>query len=220
MPESTIDPSARLRRRLAERRERATTTDLQRIPFMLNQGLADRQELLARQHDRLGDQLAHLLDLDAERDPDDPTRDVRASGEDLSDTARRIATVEAELERVMAELEAVTAEVREDSVTLVFRRVDAGEYEQALVRAGGAAVDEDANAASRFHDLLLAKAFVRIELAGGEDSGVTTWAEFAAEAALTFGELDPIRALVYAANRRGGNSVPFSSTPSRRTTTS
>ena len=47
-----------------------------------------------------------------------------------------------------------------------------------------------------------------------------TWREFVEATALSFGELDPIRALVYASNRRGGNSVPFWSAPSRKTASS
>ena len=219
MSEVFLDPSARLRQMLENRREKVATA-MQRIPFVLDQATSDEVERAATQRQRLEDRLAYLTDLDAERDPEDPSNDVRATGEDVSDLGQEIAAVEDELQRVTEELEQAVAAAQQATVHLKFRRLDAAEYERALIKSGGALVDTDAQASYKFHDTLLATAFAGVELADGEDGGMRTWKEFMDATALSFGELDPIRALVYAANRRGGNSIPFSSQPSRKTTNS
>ena len=219
MSEAFLDPSARLRQMLESRREKSAAA-MQRIPFVLDQQISDDVERIANHRQRLEDRLAYLADVDAERDPEDPAADVRATGEDLSDIGQEIASTQAELERVAAELEQVVEAAKQATVYLLFRRLDAVEYERELIRAGGALVDTDAAASYKFHDALLAAAFTGVELADGDDGGMRTWREFVEATSLSFGELDPIRALVYASNRRGGNSVPFWSAPSRKTANS
>lgn len=215
-----LDPSARLRQMLEKRREKATTTGLQRIPFVLDQTLSDDLEKVAAQREAVQERVDYLTDMHAERDPDDPSLDVRATGDDLSDDGQALAAAQDELDRLTEALEELTDAARQATVQLVFRRLPAAEYEAVLIRSGGPAIDTDMKAAARFYDALLAASFERVELADGDDSGFGSWQDFAAAADLSFGELDPIRALVYANNRRGGNSIPFSSKPSSRTTTS
>lgn len=212
----TTDAAARLREKLEQRRERRTTTDLQRIPFTLDQAAADRVEELGRLHQQLEGRLDRLHEQDAERDPDGGDADVRANGQDMSELGREIATAEAEAERVLAELEEAVAVARDEQVHLVFERLTSADYERLLIKHGGAEIDSSVESSIAFHDALLEAAFRRIEMADGEDGGYDSWVGFAEAAQLSFGELDPIRALVYASNRRGSNSVPFSSTPSKK----
>src|SRR5690606_3303290 len=115
-----------------------------------------------------------------------------------------------------AELEQATERAREAVVQLVFRRADAEDYERLVIDAGGLGVDSDADASFKFHESLVAHCFVRVEI-DGEDAHVGSWGDFRAAANLSFGEVDPIRSLVWAMNRRGGNSVPFSLAPSKQT---
>lgn len=211
-----MDSSARLRSVLEKRREKSTTTDLKRIPLILDQSLADDVDQIARQRQAVEERLAYLQDAASERDPDDPSVDVRGSGHDVSAEGQAIAAAEAELERLTAELTAATEVAREAVVQLVFRRADAEDYERLIIAAGGLGVDSDADASFKFHESLAAHCFVRVEI-GGEDAKVGTWADFRAVANLSFGEVDPIRSLVWAMNRRGGNSVPFSLAPSKQT---
>lgn len=204
----TIDSAEKLRSALERRREKATTTGLQRIPFMLDTALADRVEDLARVYNQLQGRIDHLEEQSTE-EPEEGG-DVRASGHDLSEAGAALESNRAELERVKAELEEAIAEAKADQVMLVFRRATADEYERILTQCGGAAVDGDETleAAYRFQGALVERCFLRLEVEG-EDSGVKSWAEFVQSAELTFGELDPIRALVFANNKRGGNSVRF-----------
>lgn len=208
MTNAFLDSSARLRQALERRRQKAASDDsLHRIPFVLDQDLSDAVERIGRQHRAAEDYLLSLRDDLAESEAAGEDRDVRASGHDMSDLGQKIANAEAEVERLHAELTAVTAEAREAVVQLVFRRTDAETYERLLIKAGGAIVDTDVGAANRLHDLLLEACFVRIEH-DGEDTGIT-WREFARDAGMSIGELDPIRVLVYSMNRRGANTVPF-----------
>lgn len=204
----TIDSSEKLRAKLERRREKSATTGLQRIPFMLDTDLADRVEQLAQAHNRLQ---AHIEQLEERRDFDEPEDggDVRASGDDLTEIAVALDTSRTELARMKEALEVAVAEAKADQVTLVFRRAGSSEYEELLAKAGGSLVDSDETLehATRFQSMLVERCFLRVE-AEGEDAGYT-WPQFVEETALTFGEVDPIRALVYANNRRGGNSVPF-----------
>lgn len=204
----TIDSAEKLRTALERRREKNTTTGLQRIPFMLDTALADQVERLARMHNQIQDHIATLESHTAE-EPEEGA-DVRASGHDLSDTGVALDSARAELGRVKGELEQAIAAAKADQVTLVFRRATADEYERILSECGGSAVDSDETleAAYKFQGALAERCFLRLEI-DGEDSGTRSWAEFVETAQLTFGELDPIRALVYANNKRGGNSVRF-----------
>lgn len=206
---TTIDSAEKLRAALERRREKNASTGLQRIPFMLDTALADKVEQLAGLHNQLQDRLARLEEQAAEDGHEDGA-DVRASGDDLTELGQAIATTSEELERVKQDLEDAVAKAKADQVMLVFRRATADEYESILSKSGGAAVDDDQTleAAYKFQTALVERCFLRLEV-DGEDSGVTAWGEFVESAQLTFGELDPIRALVFANNKRGGNSVRF-----------
>ena len=210
------DSAEKLREALERRRSKnASPEGLQRIPFQLDMELADRAEATARQINQLEDWLDELHARAEERDPES-VDDIRASGHDLSEVGQQIAETEAEVERLRAALEALLVEAKASELQLVFRRASADEYERLLIAAGGVKVETDAAATYAFHNSLVERCFLRAEF-DGQDAEVGTWSDYVKSAELTFGELDPIRALVYAANKRGGNSIPFSSTPSKRT---
>lgn len=212
MSEAFFDSSAKLRQALERRRTKnASDEALNRIPFVLDTDLSDRVEQMARQVGAYEDYLVALQEQQSDAHAEGETGDVRASGHDLSELGQQIADTEAKLAELRPELEAATDQVQQSTVQMCFRRVDAETYERLLIRAGGAAVDTDLAAITKFHDLLIEACFVRLEV-DGEDAEMT-WAEFREQAGFTFGELDPIRSLVYAMNRRDGNSVPFSPKP-------
>ena len=208
-----IDSASKLRTALERRREKSATTGLQRIPFMLDTDLADKVEELAGMYNKIQDHIARLEEQAADEGLEEGYAervDVRASGHDLSDTGRALDEARAELSRIHGVLTDAVAEAKSNQVTLVFRRAESEEYEEILAAAGGSTVDTDESlkSASRFQTMLVERCFLRLEI-DGEDSGTATWAEFSKDAQLSFGEADPIRALVYANNRRGGNNVRF-----------
>lgn len=213
---STLDSASTLRDKLERRRTKAATEGLQRIPFMLDSDLADRVETHGKRVAALEDRLEELADAAAETDPDDPNADKRASGHDLSPVAVETATLEAELATARDALQAAIDDAREDQVTLLFRRASADEYEQLVRKHGGAESGDDER---DFLNALTTRCFVAAEMNDGSREDIK-WAEFVESAQLSMGELNPIRAMVFANNARGGNSVPFSSASSRRTRTS
>ncbi|MGO4964127.1 hypothetical protein ACTQ4Z_10100, partial [Anaerovoracaceae bacterium Sow4_D4] len=186
----------KLREALERRQQQRSTAGLQRIPFMLDEELADRIEGMGRRAAAIEDRLQALGDAG-----EGESEDRRASDPDERET------LTAELGHIKADLETAIEEARDCQVDLVFRRLNADEYEHILIRSGGAEVDTDAASAQKFHSEVTARCFLRVEL-DGEDTG-QTWTEFLDAAQPTFGELDPIRALVYANNRRGSNTVNF-----------
>jgi len=206
----TIDSAEKLRTALERRRTKSSTTGLQRIPFMLDTALADRVEQLVGLHNKWQDRIGQLEEDQSAVDEPEDGADVRASGHDLTELGVSLETARTELARVKSQLEEAVAEAKADQVILVFRRATADEYEQILSKCGGAAVDSDETleSAYRFQGELAERCFLRLEI-DGEDSGTQSWAAFVESAQLTFGEIDPIRALVYANNKRGGNSVRF-----------
>lgn len=217
-----MDSSARFRQALERRREKAAGEEsLRKIPFVLDQDLADAVDRVAKQHAAAEDYLAALEADKADRDAgEDSGADVRASGHDLSELGQAIDAATAEVERLKTQLADAVEAARDVVVDLVFRRADAEGYERKLIEAGGAAaVETDTAAAVRFQNALTAHCFVRVEMSG-EDAGVKSWKDFVSATGMTFGELDPIRSLVYAMNKRGGNSIPFLLAPSKQTTTS
>lgn len=211
-----IDNSSALRdkleAKLAAAKGKRETQQLQEIPFTLDEEIAERVEKYGREASALKDQIEALNEAIEEREDEG---DVRASGEDLSEDGKKLAELTAEFARVVADLEDATSEALNAQVTLVFRRASADEYEQMLKRAGGAAVDTDAEAALAFHNSLVERCFLHV--LDGDEKIEITWAEFEKSAGLTFGDKDPIRALVYANNRRSRVNIPFSSAPSRPT---
>ena len=212
-----IDTASTLRDMLEKRRGHNASTGLLRLPFMLDPSLAERIEELGKQVAALEDHLDALADVEPMED--DPDRDIRASGHDLSPTATRAAAIEDSLRRSRADLEEAVAEADAARITLLFRRCTADEYEQLIRKHGGSSVQGGSPEERDFLNALTERCFVAIEMPDGTRDGMK-WAEFIDSAQLSMGELAPIRAMVFAENARGGNSVPFSSASSRKTRSS
>ena len=212
---TTTDSASALRDKLEARRIKNTTTGLQRIPFMLDEDLAARVEQYGRQCAALEDRIDDLREAAAVAEGEDPETDRRASGHDLSPVAAEVGHLEEELATAREALTAVVDEAREAQITLLFRRASADEYEQLIRKHGGASLKDDSPAERDFLNSLTDRCFVAVEMPDGSRESIQ-WAEFVESAQLSMGELAPIRALVFANNARGGNSVPFSSASSRK----
>lgn len=212
---TTIDSPTTLREQLEQRRTKRATTGLLRLPFFLDQDLAEQVEDLGKRCASLEDRLEDLTDSLVD-DDELSDGDVRASGHDLSPAAGEVAELEAELARARAELADAIGAVDAARITLLFRRCSADEYEQLLRKHGGASIQGGSDDERQFLNALTERCFVAIEMADGSRDDMS-WADFVKSADLSMGELAPIRAMVFAENARGGNSVPFSSASSRRT---
>ena len=213
-----IDTASNLRDMLEKRRGHNASTGLLRLPFMLDSTVAERIETLGKRVAALEDHLEALADQ-VEPSDDDPERDVRASGHDLTPSSMQVGAMEDELARARVDLEAAVAEAEASRITLLFRRCTADEYEQLIRKHGGSAVQGGSPEERDFLNALTERCFVAIEMPDGTRDGMK-WAEFIDSAQLSMGELAPIRAMVFAENARGGNSVPFSSASSRKTRSS
>ena len=213
-----IDTAASLRDMLEKRRTKSKTEGLLRLPFLLDEDLADRVEDLAKQVAAMEDRRDAIVDAEAELD-DDPERDVRASGHDLSPSAVEAAEVETEIARLRGLLQVAVDEADAARVWLLFRRATADEYEQLLRKHGGGSVQGGSDEERAFLNALTARCFIAAEMPDGSRDPMP-WEEFVTAGELSMGELAPIRAMVFAHNARGGNSVPFSSASSGRTRTS
>lgn len=211
-----INSAASLRDQLEQRRAKKHTTGLLRLPFMLDESLADDMEQLGKQAAKLEERLDQLAEAAAAADDEDPEADVRASGADLSPDAAAVAEVEVELARVKAELQDAIDASESSRVWMLFRRASADEYEQLLRKHGGSKMDAGSTAEREFLNALTERCFVAIEMPDGTRDDMP-WAEFVKAAELSAGELTPIRSMVWAENARGGNSIPFSSGSSRKT---
>ena len=157
------------------------------------------------------DLLDELADLRAERESAERPflarmKAARDEREDSLAGPADTSGIEAERDEALAELDQQIAdkkkEIREASVTIHFRAVGS-RFDQL---ANETQADESNENRLAFMDLLLAESFVKITQ-DGEPTDLT-WADIAG-ADLTQGDLDPIRAKVYAANKVSAD-IPFS----------
>lgn len=183
-----------------------------RIPFVVDQELADKAEQLARQHDELEGRIEKMIDYVDSLDSDDLDSDVRADGTDLTAEHVTITALQDSLDKVKAELEEAVEQVKDGSAWLHFRLATAGEYQQHLaeVERDFGKLDGSNETVIAFGDKLTNLCFLRVEH-DGEDLGYSSWAEFVDDMKLTFGDLEPIRAAIVARNRASGAfKLPFS----------
>lgn len=204
---SNPSPAAAVRERFKARREAMRRTI--EIPFVVDQELADQAERLAREYEQAKERLERFLEV-AEEDDDQPG-DVRADGTAVEPSL--IDQLQRAVDSTHAELEEVIEAVREGSARVIFRLATATEYQDALTkveREMGKSVDTTNEAVVAFGDELLRITFLRVEH-DGEDLGYESWAEFADDMQLTFGDVEGIRTPVVAKNRStGAFRLPFS----------
>lgn len=190
----------RLRARLQGRKAEKAAKHLLRFPFIIDDELATRVTTLADQHERLAALIAHLEERIEQAD-EAGERDVRASGHDTSGLSDKLDAARDALAKVRADLEQSTEQADADRFFMEFLPCGSGKYEEILALHPNA--DDGPKQQAEFRNALLDACFVRFERDGETlDLGYKSWSEFAAEAALDFGEIDPIRAAVLIACNR------------------
>lgn len=207
----TKTPAQQVRERFKARRDSMDRTF--KIPFVVDQELANRAEQLAREYDEAERRLAEYVE-DKEVEEGEGS-DLRADGT-RADGRVPAYFPEQHLEEVRAELQGVVDALQEGSAMVVFRLATAAEYENVLAEVerelapGSGGIDTSQEAIVGFGDKLLELCFVRV-LHDGEDLGYRTWAEFAEDMQLTFGDAEAFRTPVVAKNRAtGAFKLPFS----------
>ena len=210
--DTTKTPAQSVRERLKQRRTDSRERVI-KIPFIADVDLAKDAERLSTEHDRLIDDIALLEAQRDERDADETADvDTRADGRDRSDLGAEIDASRARLALVEEQLAETVQAVREGAVTIEFRVATKGEYERILIEVENEVKGEvgvDQSPTILFGDRLMAGGFVRVHK-DGENLGYATWDEFAEDMELSFGDVDPIRTVVYTKNRQtGAFALPF-----------
>lgn len=201
-----MSEAARLREALRARKTRKAEQPPLKFPFVLDDALAAEVVRLTTLHEQTEERVAYWEERIASAD-ETGERDVRASGDDASGMADKLATVTTELERIRTQLEAAVEEVQAGSFHVVFAPCGGTKYDELLTRHPRA--DEDMEENIAFRNALLEACFVRFERDGEPLDLYDTWGEFVADAALEFGELDPWRtAVMIACNRSPHHLLP------------
>lgn len=205
-------PAQTVRERLKQRRTDSRERVI-KVPFIADVDLASDAERLAKEHDRLVDDIALLEAQRDERDADENADvDNRADGRDRSQLGADIDTAHTRLALVEEQLAETVEAVREGAVLIEFRVATKGEYERILIEVetevkGEVGVDQSPTIL--FGDRLMALGFIRVHK-DGENLGYASWSEFVEDMELSFGDVDPIRTVVYAKNRQtGAFALPF-----------
>ena len=205
-------PAQTVRERLKQRRTDSRERVI-KVPFIADVDLAKDAERLSAEHDRLIDDIALLEAQRDERDADETADvDTRADGRDRSDLGAEIEATRSRLALVEEQLAETVEAVREGAVAIEFRVATKGEYERILIEVETEAKGEvgvDQSPTILFGDRLMALGFIRVHK-DGENLGYASWSEFVEDMELSFGDVDPIRTVVYAKNRQtGAFALPF-----------
>ena len=205
-------PAQTVRERLKQRRTDSRERVI-KVPFIADVDLAKDAERLSAEHDRLTDDIALLEAQRDERDADETADvDTRADGRDRSDLGAEIEATRSRLALVEEQLAETVEAVREGAVAIEFRVATKGEYERILIEVETevkGAVGVDQSPTILFGDRLMALGFIRVHKDGG-NLGYASWSEFVEDMELSFGDVDPIRTVVYAKNRQtGAFALPF-----------
>ena len=205
-------PAQTVRERLKQRRTDSRERVI-KVPFIADVDLAKDAERLSAEHDRLVDDIALLEAQRDERDADETADvDTRADGRDRSDLGAEIDATRSRLALVEEQLAETVEAVREGAVAIEFRVATKGEYERILIEVETevkGAVGVDQSPTILFGDRLMALGFIRVHK-DGENLGYASWSEFVEDMELSFGDVDPIRTVVYAKNRQtGAFALPF-----------
>ena len=210
--DTTKTPAQSVRERLKQRRTDSRERVI-KVPFIADVDLAKDAERLSAEHDRLIDDIALLEAQRDERDADETADvDTRADGRDRSDLGAEIEATRSRLALVEEQLAETVEAVREGAVAIEFRVATKGEYERILIEVetevkGEVGVDQSPTIL--FGDRLMALGFIRVHK-DGENLGYASWSEFVEDMELSFGDVDPIRTVVYAKNRQtGAFALPF-----------
>lgn len=201
-----MSEAARLRAKLRDRRTKKAETPPLKFPFILDEALAASVVQMTRTLDQLEARADHWREQ-IEAADEVGARDVRASGDDTSGMATKLATAEAEIERLRGELSDAVDQANADRFHLVFAPCGTKKYEKLLAQFPG--VDEDLEVTIAFKNALLEMCFVRFEKDDKPLDLFDSWQEFLTEAAPEFGELDPWRtAVLIACNRDPHHILP------------
>ena len=210
--DTTKTPAQSVRERLKQRRTDSRERVI-KVPFIADVDLAKDAERLSAEHDRLINDIALLEAQRDERDADETADvDTRADGRDRSDLGAEIEATRSRLALVEEQLAETVEAVREGAVAIEFRVATKGEYERILIEVetevkGEVGVDQSPTIL--FGDRLMALGFIRVHK-DGENLGYASWSEFVEDMELSFGDVDPIRTVVYAKNRQtGAFALPF-----------
>ena len=201
MTTSAITEAERLRALLRDKKNKkgADQTPL-RFAYILDPELAARIEVLAQAFDRI-EQLVERRREALEAADEGGQRDLRASGDDLTPEAAKVAAAESEMGRIKAELDAAVEKASADRFFIEFRPCGDKRYTQILAAHPG--VDDNAETQAAFQNDLLAECFYRFSDGDGNDLPLyDSWAEFLSDAAPEFGEMDAWRTAVMVACRR------------------
>lgn len=178
-----------------------------RFPYLLDPELSSRVMVLGEAFNRL-EQLVenrreHLAAVE-----ESGARDLRASGDDTTPEAAKLAAAEAEMERIKKELEGAVDAAAADRFYIEFRPCGDKRYTQVLAAHPDA--DDGAEGAAGFMNALLSECFWRFTDEAGEPLPLfETWAEFVEEAEPEFGEVDAWRtAVMVACNRNPHRLLP------------
>ena len=210
--DTTKTPAQSVRERLKQRRTDSRERVI-KVPFIADVDLAKDAERLSAEHDRLIDDIALLEAQRDERDADETADvDTRADGRDRSDLGAEIEATRSRLALIEEQLAETVEAVREGAVAIEFRVATKGEYERILIEVETevkGAVGVDQSPTILFGDRLMALGFIRVHK-DGENLGYASWSEFVEDMELSFGDVDPIRTVVYAKNRQtGAFALPF-----------
>lgn len=193
---STTTPD--LRELLKNRRTKDAKSNRVRIPLTLDPGIQDEWEDVKSQLEKT------RTPFDVERATLTEASEGSMGTPDMGDINEREKLSVESLESRLAEIE---ERGRAATVDVVFQACAPEIYQELLDEFSP---DEDQAHMARFTDALAEKCFVGCEQ-NGTPIEVGTFAEIAA--AMQFGELDTVRSMVFAVNRRVVQT-PFSSRPS------
>lgn len=195
----TVTPD--LRALLKDRRTKDAKTNRVRIPLTLDPGLQDEWEDVKSQ-------------LENARAPFDVERAALAKAADGSMGIPDDSDIDAREKNAVSQLESRLADIerrgRAVTVDLVFQACEPAVYQELLDQFSP---DEDQAHMAQFTNELATRCFVGCEQSG-QPIEVGTFAEIADS--MQFGELDAVRSMVFAVNRRVVQT-PFSSRPSTAT---
>ncbi len=190
-----------LRALLKDRRTKDAKTNRVRIPLTLDPGLQDEWEDVKSQ-------------LENARAPFNVERAALAKAAEGSMGTPDDSDIDAREKHAVSQLESRLADIerrgRAVTVDVVFQACEPAVYQELLDQFSP---DEDQAHMARFTNELAARCFVGCEQSG-QPIEVGTFAEIADS--MQFGELDAVRSMVFAVNRRVVQT-PFSSRPSTAT---
>lgn len=202
--------AARLRALLSEKKAKKATATPLRFAYMLDPELAGRVEMLAESFARIEDLVESRREQLAAVE-ESGGRDLRASGDDTTPEAAKLAAAEAEMERLKTELDAAIEKATADRFYIEFKPCGDRRYTQ-LLASHPEACEDNANADARadFQNALLAECFWRFtDNDGNELPLFDSWTEFVTEAEPEFGEMDAWRtAVMVACNRNPHRLLP------------